>query len=58
MKSYPLEKLYKEVAFISYYLHWSSEEVLSMPHWERSRWCSEISDIHIELGEKEKRISL
>ncbi|WP_404820164.1 DUF6760 family protein [Sulfurovum mangrovi] len=53
-----MDQIYKEVAFISYHFHWSSDEVLEMPHWERVRWCSEISEINRELGETEKRISL
>jgi len=30
LKSYPLEALYSEVAFVAYHFHWSSEEVLEM----------------------------
>jgi hypothetical protein len=41
--------MYKEMSFISYYFHWSSEEVLAMDHASRRRWCSEISAINREL---------
>lgn len=39
---YPLERIYEEVAYIADAFHWSSEEILEMPHWERIRWCKEI----------------
>ena len=42
--------MYKEMSFISYYFHWSSEEVLRMDHVTRRRWCSEISAINKELA--------
>lgn len=48
------------MSFISYYFHWSSEEVLKMDHVTRRRWCSEISAINKELApskqSKEKSI--
>ncbi|WP_456401956.1 DUF6760 family protein [Hydrogenimonas sp.] len=58
LKSYPLDALYREVAFVAYHFHWSSEEVLQMPHWERKRWCEEISTINRKIGEEERRVSL
>ncbi len=59
VKSYPLETLFKEVAFIAYHFNWSSNEVMEMPHWERRSWCDEISGINRKLGSEEKgRISL
>ena len=42
--------MYREMSFISYYFHWSSEEVLAMDHGSRRRWCSEISSINKELA--------
>ena len=41
--------MYREMSFISYYFHWSSEEVLALDHVSRRRWCSEISAINQEL---------
>ncbi len=38
------------MAFISYYFHWSSEEVLGMEHVQRRKWCSEISEINKSLN--------
>ncbi len=61
IKLYPEEELYREMSFISYYFHWGSEEVLSMEHTDRRKWCSEISKINQSLnpsgsGKKEKSI--
>ena len=47
---YPQKELYKEMAFISYYFHWSSEEVMGMEHMARRRWCEEISSINRSLN--------
>ncbi|WP_204244524.1 MULTISPECIES: DUF6760 family protein [unclassified Flavonifractor] len=40
---------------MGYYLHWSREEVLSMNHLERLRWCREVSRINSQLNNEEKR---
>jgi hypothetical protein len=52
--------MYKEMAFISYYFHWSDESVLGMEHMMRRKWCREISDINRSLNpsdnKKEKNI--
>ncbi len=58
LKSYPLDTLYSEVAFVAYHFHWSSEEVLDMPHWERREWCEQISRINRKIAEEEPRVSL
>lgn len=50
--NYPLDRLYEEVAFIAYHFNWSHEAVLNMPHWERQRWCEEISRINERMNEK------
>lgn len=47
---YPEERLYEETAFIAYYFHWDHDEILSLPHWERKRWCEEISRINEDLN--------
>jgi hypothetical protein len=35
---------------VAYYFHWSHDEILGMPHWERQRWCQEISRINEEMN--------
>jgi hypothetical protein len=54
MSSYPLDQLYKEVAFIAYYFHWDHDQVMQMPHSQRKQWCEEISAINRKLGEEIK----
>ncbi|MCL2633100.1 MAG: hypothetical protein FWD34_01150 [Oscillospiraceae bacterium] len=41
--------MFREMSFISYYFHWSSEEVLALEHSVRRRWCTEISSINASL---------
>jgi len=35
---------------VAYHFNWSHDEVLRMPHWERQRWCDEISTINEKLN--------
>lgn len=51
MMGYPAEKLYEEVAFIGYYLHWSRKQVMSLDHRERQAWVAEISRINRQLND-------
>jgi hypothetical protein len=50
MTGYPLDQIYKEVAFIAYYFHWQHGQVMEMPHNERKKWCEEISSINKKLS--------
>lgn len=60
MTLYPEEEMYREMSFISYYFHWSGEEILRLEHNSRRRWCGEISQINSSLSpsdsKKEKSI--
>ncbi|MGZ4848399.1 MAG: DUF6760 family protein [Halobacteriota archaeon] len=38
-----------------YYFHWSGEEVLNLPHWERRSWCEQISRLNTKLSEDVER---
>ncbi|WP_317618588.1 DUF6760 family protein [Natronobiforma cellulositropha] len=51
MSVHPADQLYEEVAFIAYYFNWAHEDVLALPHWERRRWCDEISRINQQMNE-------
>lgn len=56
MTLYPEESLYQEMSFISYYFHWSGDDVMKLDHRSRRRWCREISDIHRKVNpSKDKR---
>ena len=49
--SYPLESIFKEVAFVAYHFHWDRETILELPHKERHRWVKEISAINAKINE-------
>ncbi len=42
--------MYQEMSFISYYFHWSGDEVMNLDHRSRRKWCQEISDIHKRIN--------
>ena len=53
------ERLYQEMAFLAYYLHWSNEALMALDHWERRRWCREVSAINKKLsGDSHKSFEL
>lgn len=52
---YPLDRLYEEVAFLTYYTHWDYKTVLSLEHFERERWCKEVSSINQKLNGDENK---
>lgn len=52
---YPQERLYQELAFLAYYLHWSRDALLDLDHRERQRWCREVSAINQKLSGKEEK---
>ena len=49
------------MSFISYYFHWSNDEVMRLDHSSRRKWCAEISSINQSLNpsdsKKEKSIT-
>lgn len=42
------------MTFLSYYLHWSRDEVMGLSHQERRRWCQEVSSVNKKLSANEK----
>jgi hypothetical protein len=51
--AYPLPQLRSEVAFLAYHLHWSLDEILSLPHRERIEWVNQVSAINKRILESE-----
>lgn len=43
------------MSFISYYFHWSMDEVMSLDHMSRRKWCSEISEINKSINPSKKQ---
>ncbi len=58
MIRYPLGRLYEEVAFLAYYLHWDYEQLLMMEHKQRQRWCQEVSKINRKLSPESGEVSI
>lgn len=52
---YPQERMYQEMTFLSYYLHWSRDEVMALDHLERRRWCREVSAVNQKLSNNEQK---
>ena len=52
--SYPLEKIYQEVAYVAYHFHWSPDDILEMEHKERQVWVREISEINKEINKSRR----
>jgi hypothetical protein len=44
------------MAFLGYYLHWSRSELMNLEHFERRRWCDEVSAINKKLSPEQKDI--
>ena len=55
MMGYPRDRLFGEVAFIAYYLHWQMSEIMALDHRERQRWVAEVSTINERLNKAEVR---
>ena len=51
--TYAAERLYEEVAYVAYHLHWSLDEILDLEHADRLRFVDEIASINRRLSEEE-----
>jgi hypothetical protein len=39
------------VAFLSYYLHWTHDEMLGMEHGDRREWVRQVTAINTRINE-------
>ncbi|MFR8015826.1 MAG: DUF6760 family protein [Clostridiaceae bacterium] len=47
IETYPADKIYKEAAFLAYYLHWSHDDIMEMrPFWTGSGGAAAVSGIN------------
>ena len=53
--SYPSDRLFEEVAYLSHYLHWSYEEIMSLDHRERQRWVAEVARMNVQINDEAAR---
>jgi hypothetical protein len=51
MIGYPLNSLFKEVAYIAYHFHWPCDQIMDMEHRDRHQWIAEIAEINRKLNE-------
>ena len=47
-----MERLYEEVAYVSYHLHWPYDQVMQMEHRERQVWVAEVSRINERINQE------
>ncbi len=50
MICYPSERLFEEVAYVAYHLHWQYDDIMSMDHRERQRWVAEIAKLNQRIN--------
>lgn len=48
--TYEIDRLFEEIAYVSYHLHWSLEEILQLEHPDRQRFVKEIGDINLRIS--------
>ncbi|GLY69047.1 hypothetical protein Atai01_56660 [Amycolatopsis taiwanensis] len=44
--TYPSDRLYREVGYLAYHLHWSLDDLLDLEHPERLRFVDEVARIN------------
>ncbi|CRK58385.1 MULTISPECIES: DUF6760 family protein [Pseudonocardiaceae] len=49
--TYAPDRLWEEVAYVAYYLHWTFDSILDLEHPVRDRLITEIGRIHSRLDE-------
>lgn len=48
--TYTADRLWQEVVYVAYYLHWPLADILDLEHPDRVRVIDEIGAIHKQLG--------
>jgi hypothetical protein len=51
--TYATDRLFEEIAYVGYHLHWSFEEILDLEHPDRRRFVDEIAGINRRLTGEE-----
>ena len=47
--TYAADRLYAEVAYVAYYLHWSRDAILDLEHAERQRFVTEVGALNTRI---------
>ena len=50
MTGYPSKRLFEEVAYLAYYLHWPMDTILNLEHRDRLNWLEEVGRINKEIS--------
>ncbi len=53
MTTYASDRMFEEIAYVAYHLHWSLDEILDLEHPLRQRFVEEIGRINRRLAEEE-----
>ena len=53
MTTYGPDRLFEEVTYVAYYLHWSMDAILDLDHRLRQRFVEEIGNIHRRMAEED-----
>jgi hypothetical protein len=49
MMTCAVDRLYEEIAYVTYHFHWSLDSVLDLEHRDRARYVEEIAKINVRL---------
>ncbi|MDQ6709650.1 MAG: hypothetical protein M3Z11_03735 [Candidatus Dormibacteraeota bacterium] len=52
--TYATDRLFEEIAYVAYHLHWSFEEILDLEHPVRQRMVAEVASINRRLTEEQE----
>jgi len=51
--TYATDRLFEEVAYVGYYLHWPLDSILDMEHPVRRRFVEEVGKFNRQLSESD-----
>lgn len=40
-----MKRLYEEVAYVAYHLHWPHDQLMELDHLERRRWVQQVAEL-------------
>lgn len=55
---YPAARLWEETAFIAYHFHWTHDDIMSLSHADRQKWCAQITDINRQANNEGNAFAL
>ena len=50
--TYAADRVWEEVAYVAYYLHWDLDKILDLEHPVRNRVIAEIGKIHTRFADE------